>query len=1091
MIKTTLSIIALVFSAFIVQAQKEAAWIRYASISPNGENIVFSYAGDLFVIGVNGGTATPITTSDAYDFMPVWSPDGSKIAFASNRFGNFDVFVMNASGGEATRLTYHSADDSPSDFSNDGKEIIFWSSRRDAVSNQQFPTGAFPELYSVSIGGGREKQINTLPMLWAKYNRANSDLMVYQDQKGYENEFRKHHTSSVTRDIAIYNAKDGSHKRISTFEGEDLNPVFAPNGQSVFWLTEKEGIFNVVKYDVASGKTNMMTSMKDHPVRYLSVSNSGILCFTHHGFLYTLKEGGQPVKVPVQITQDDRYTDHKNVPVAGASEFEVSPSGKEIVFVHRGEVFVSSVAEGTTKRITNTPEQERNVSFSPDGRSILYAGERNGSWNLYIAKIARAEEVYFFNSTLINEEAVLTTPEETFQASFSPDGKEVAFLEERTALRVLNLASKQVRTIVPADRNYSYSDGDQFYQWSPDGKWFLVNYLPKTQWISQMGLVAADGKSPIVNLSESGYGASMPRWMMDGKMAMWISDRDGQKNHASWGGEVDVYASFFTQEAYDVFKMTKEEYELYKENESKSKSENENEKKNEKKNENESKNKSKKKSDEEKDKEKEMVLKPVEIQLEGMDQRKVRLTIHSSELSDAWVSKDGANLYYICQFEQGYDLWQTDLRTKETKILQKLNGGPGAIVPDTSGKVLFVLSNGAITKIDLEKNEMKPVPIKGDMVLNEDAERAYLFEHIWRQAQKKFYVSDLHNVAWDFYKKEYAAKVAEINNNYDFAELMSELLGELNASHTGAYYGSGDPNGDQTASLGLYYDEAYMGDGLKIAEVMKGSPVIKQGSKIKEGVIIEKIDGVTIKAGDNYFPLLNKKVGVPTLLSLFDPKTAQRWDETVKPFHYGNENELMYRRWVENCRHLVDSLSGGKLGYVHVRGMDDRSFRKVYEDALGKYGDCEGLVVDTRFNGGGWLHDDLATFLSGKTYMKFVPRGQHIGNEPEFKWKETSIVVMNESNYSDAHMFPYTYRALGVGKLVGMPVAGTGTAVWWEPLQNGVVFGIPQVGMIGNDGKYLENQQLEPDYKVDNRPETVILGRDEQLEKAVEVLMKR
>ncbi len=377
------------------------------------------------------------------------------------------------------------------------------------------------------------------------------------------------------------------------------------------------------------------------------------------------------------------------------------------------------------------------------------------------------------------------------------------------------------------------------------------------------------------------------------------------------------------------------------------------------------------------------------------------------------------------------------------------------------------------------------------MTLNEQVERAYLFDHAWRQAKKKFYLKDLHGVDWDGYRKDYSRFLPYINNNYDFAEMMSELLGELNASHTGARFRQGVPMGDQTASLGVFYDQTYSGPGLRIQEIMAKSPVIRSGSKIKAGVIIEKIDGIEITPETNYHVLLNRKAGRNTLLTLFDPAGKSRWEEVVKPIGLGEEGELRYKRWVERCRFIVDSLSGGRIGYVHVRGMDDRSYRTVYEEALGKNANKDALVVDTRFNGGGWLHDDLATFLGGKTYMTFMPRGQNIGNEPQFKWRKPSAVVMSESNYSDAHMFPYTYRALGIGKLIGMPVPGTGTAVWWETMQNGVVFGIPQVGMLGNDGKYLENQQLEPDLLVPNDPADVSKGRDQQLEAAVQELKKQ
>jgi C-terminal processing protease CtpA/Prc len=267
-------------------------------------------------------------------------------------------------------------------------------------------------------------------------------------------------------------------------------------------------------------------------------------------------------------------------------------------------------------------------------------------------------------------------------------------------------------------------------------------------------------------------------------------------------------------------------------------------------------------------------------------------------------------------------------------------------------------------------------------------------------------------------------------------------------------------------------------------------PTAKEGSKIKTGVIIEKIDGVEIQQSTNVNRLLNRKAGKNTLLSLYDPDTEERWEETVKPVSRGRENELRYRRWIANCRQIVDNLSNGRIGYVHVRGMNDRSFRTVYEDVLGRHVNKEALIVDTRFNGGGWLHDDLATFLAGEKYMTFVPRGQNLGEEPQFKWRRPSIVVMSESNYSDAHMFPFAYKALNIGKLLGMPVPGTGTAVWWERLQDrSLVFGIPQVGMVNESGEYLENTQLEPDIRVPLEPGIVSKGRDQQLERAVQELL--
>lgn len=1058
-------------------AQTEAMWLRYPAISPDGSSIVFSYQGDLWKVDAAGGTATLLTTSEAYEHSPVWSHNGSSIAFASDRHGNNDVFVMPSNGGVSTRLTVHSASDIPSDFTPNDSDVIFSSSRLDSPRNRQFAFGVFPELYAVSVSSANTRQVITTPVLSAHFNK-DGKMLVFHDRKGYEDEFRKHHTSSVTRDIWTYDLGSKKYNQISSFAGEDRDPLFSADGQEVYYLSEEHGTFNVYKMPVAGGASTQITFLEKDPVRYLSSSDEGLLCFAYQGALYTMQPGAQPQRITVNVAMDRRFVAEKTVPVkGGATEMHPSPNGKEVVFVHRGEVFVTSAKEGTTRRITNTPEQERSASFSPDGRSIVYASERNGSWDLYTTRLTRKEESEFFNATVLKEEVLLATPAEEFQPVWSPDGKQVAYLEERTAIKVIDLTSKKTRTIMPKERNYSYSDGDQYFSWSPDSKWLLVEFLQDDQWIQQCGLVSAEGGKPLVNLTKSGYGGYHPKWSTDGTFMIWFSGRDGMKNHASWGGQQDVYAMFFTQAAFDTFNLNKEEYELLSEEDKKKEGE-------------DTKQEGKNDKDKKEKKEKEVMPSPLTFELDHIEDRKARLTINSSDLSDAVLSKDGQKLFYLCAFESGFDLWQTDLRSKETKILAKMGADDaGSLVLSKDGKTLFLQNSGGISAVDIESGEVKGVGINGEMTLNEGAERAYLFEHVWRQVKEKFYRVDLQGTDWDYYKKEYAGYLPYINNSTDFADLLSEMLGELNASHTGARYRSSSPSGDATASLGLFYDDDD-GQGLEIVEVMDRSPVVKSTSKIRSGVRIEKVDGQTVNGMSDLSAQLNRKAGKNTLISLYDPRTASRWDETVKPIDRGEENELLYHRWVEQCRHTVDSLSGGKIGYVHVRGMNNESFQTVYEDVLGKYHDKAALVVDTRFNGGGWLHDDLATFLSGHTYMRLEPRGQPLGTEPQFKWNKPSVVVMSECNYSDAHMFPVTYKALDIGKLVGMPVPGTGTAVWWETMQNGVVFGIPQVGMIDMNGHFLENQQLEPDVKQANAPGLLSTGTDQQLGAAVKTLLE-
>jgi len=1064
------------------RAQDRPLWLRYPAISPDGKTILFSYMGDIYKVPAAGGQALPLTIGEAYDYAPVWSHDGRSIAFASDRFGNFDVFVMPASGGEAARLTFHSRAEVPTSFTADDKNILFTAARQDLVTNAQFPMGLFSELYCVPVTGGEAALVLTQPAIAATVSPS-GDKIIFHDQKGYESDWRKHHTSAVTRDIWVYDLKAKKYTRLTSFAGEDRNPVFDSDGDGYFYLSEQNGSFNVFRSSLSHPDvSNPVTDFKRNPVRFLSRSNAGALSFGYDGEIYTKAGAAAPARVDVRIAQDGRRALPHTMPLSGGiTEMSVSPNGKELAYVFRGEIFVGSVEGGVVKRITNTPWQERMVNWSPDGRTLVYAAERDNNWNVYTTAIVRKEEPYFYASTILKEDMVVATPAEEFQPAFSPDGKEVAYLENRVVLKVINLATKESRTILPAKYNYSYADGDQHYEWSPDGKWFLVQFGVVRLFTPQAGLVSSDGRGEVINLTKSGFDNVSARWGMDGTMMYYGCTREGAANVDGSPVSYDVYGMFFTREAYDRFKLSKEDYSLLKEQEDKAKEE-----------------KAKQEAaDKAKDAKgaavnKEEPKKDIVIELDGIDQRKARLTIDSADIAGAVIDKKGEKLFYLARFEQGYDLWVTELRTRDTKLFVKLNASSAGMEMSADGKALFVMADGRVNKVDPESGKMEPVKIGGEMVLDEAGEKAYMFDHMWRQIKQKFLVSDLYGADWDYYYGVYRKFLPFINNNYDYAEMVSEMLGELNGSHTGCYYSPApDPGSDQTAALGIFVDYGFAGPGLKVAEIISGGPLDKADLEIRAGHVIEKIDGQTLNGSVDHYKLLNRKVGQLVLLSVYDPATKSRWEESVKPVSSGEEGALLYRRWVKARREEVDRLSKGRIGYVHVRSMNDASFRTVIEEVLGLSVDKDALIVDTRFNGGGSLHDQLADFLNGKKVFDIVPRGQLVGYEPYNKWIKPSIVLMGECNYSDAHLFPVEYKIKGIGKTLGMPVPGTGTFVWWErQIDRTLRFGIPQGGWRTPDGKLCENNQLEPDIPVRNDPDVLAAGRDQQIEAAVKELQK-
>lgn len=1070
----------------VVCLQAAPLWMRFPSISPDGQTIAFSYKGDIFTVSAKGGEARQLTTNAAYDAYPIWSPDGRRIAFASTREGSFDVYIMPAGGGSPVRLTTHSQDEVPITFS-DNDHVLFQAVIMPTAQSIAFSEKAFPQVYEVKTSGGRPRLYSVLPMEDISINSRGE--LLYHDKKGYEDFFRKHHQSAVTRDIWL--KKGDTYTRLTTFRGEDRTPVWAGDNQSFYYLSERDGTFNVWKRTVDGTQEQQLTHHKLNPVRFLTAAKNGTLCYGYDGEIYTWRDGREQ-KVNISITTDRTDRDLiRQTQTKGASEIVLSPKGKEIAFVMHGDVYVTSIDYKTTRQITDTPEQERNISFSPDGRKIAYASERNGSWQIYQTSIKNKEEKQFTYASELTEERLTKGSQTCQQPQYSPNGKEIAFFENRGDLRIMNLGSKKTRTVLEGRYQYSYSDGDLWFEWSPDSRWLLCSYIGTGGWHSpDVALVSAKGDGEVHNLTNSGYSDSNGKWVLGGRAMLFTSDRAGYRSHGSWGSERDAYLMFFDLDAYDRFRMTKEEKALADEAEKEAKraeKESKNaEKESTKKGGKEAKNSGKEVSKEQAAKQ---TVSPLVLDLDNARDRIVRLTANSSHMGDAVLSPKGDTLFYQAAFENGYDLWKLDLLENKTELVMK-NIGRGRMQADKKFANLYLSADG-IKKIDLKKGKSVPVAYEAPFNFRPYEERQYLFEHIWRQVKDKFYDSKIHGIDWEGYRKTYERFLPYINNNYDFRDMLSEMLGELNGSHTGARYHA--PGAAlKTAYLGIFIDHGYQGDGLRIEEVIPRGCFAVRKTGVTAGCIIEQIDGHDIKAGEDYNWMLDGKAGKAVRVTVYNPKNGKRDVVTVKPHNRAGIDQLLYKRWVDRCRKLVDSLSNKQVAYVHVKSMNSECFREVYSTLLNDENrNRKACIVDERYNGGGWLHDDLCTLLSGRLYHRFMPNDKYVGRDPLSKWVAPSCVLMNEDCYSNGSGFPWVYRELGIGKLIGTPVAGTATSVWWETLMDRtLVFGIPQVGKKDKNNDWMENQELFPDIEVYNSPEDFINGRDRQLEAAVKEMMK-
>ncbi len=853
--KRKLLLIAGLALAGVAGAQESPLWMRHCAISPDGSTVAFCYKGDIYTVSAQGGRATQLTTNAAYDTRPVWSPDGTRLAFASSREGSLDVYVISKDGGTPKRITTHSGNETPVAFSDDG-HVLYEASLMPDAQDMTFPSSQFPQVYQVSAEGGRPVLYSSVPMEDISVG-SDGTTLLYHDKKGYEDPWRKHHTSSITRDVWMSRMADGkrTYTKLTDFAGEDRTPVGSADGKSFYYLSEKDGTFNVYRRNVDGTGEVQLTRYTKHPVRFLTAARNGLLCYGYDGEIYTLKEGAQPQKLAVRIVTDQtERTSEPQVKTSGATEIAVSPDGKEIAFILHGDVFVTSSDYKTTRKITDTPEQERDLDFSPDGRSLVYSSERGGLWQVYQASLTVKDEKLFTYATGIKEERLTDNTATSFQPQYSPDGKKVAFLENRTTLRVLNLEDNSVCTVMDGKYEYSYSDGDQWFEWSPDSRWLLSGYIGTGGWNNKdVALASASGNGEIHNLTESGYTDTNAKWVLDGKAMIWESDRAGYRSHGSWGAESDIYIMFFDLDAYERFRMSKEELALAEGGEK--------DKEADKKGEKEKDGKGKKEDKKE--------VEPLVFDLENCRDRVIRLTVNSSHLGDAVLTAKGDKLYYQASFEDGFDLWEHDLKEDKTKVLLK-DIGYGSLKADKENKHLFLCTNGGIRKIDVEKSETKPVEFEAVFNYRPYEERRYIFEHVWKQVQEKFYVADLHGADWEGYREAYLRFLPHINNNYDFQELLSEMLGELNGSHTGARYYA--PSRTlATACLGVFFDNTYTGNGLKIKEIIRQGPFDVKKTGVVPGCIIEKIDGQVIGKDTDYYPMLDGKAGKNVQLAVYNP----------------------------------------------------------------------------------------------------------------------------------------------------------------------------------------------------------------------------
>jgi tricorn protease len=1060
-----LAVLALGLLSNSLPAQEPIQFARTPDISPDGKLVAFSYLGDIWVVETIGGKARQVTMHRAHEINPVFSPDGHSIAFSSNRHGSYNVFVIPVDSGKPRQLTFDSANDLVTGWSPDGQSVLFASTRSTA-----FPPGF--ELYTVPVDGGRARRVSAAEGREGVYS-PKGDRIAYVRGPGAW--YRKGYRGSANDDIWICDADGSNNRRLTTNDVQDTSPMWSSDGQWIYYVSECHGTpANIVRQaaDAAVGpgaaagallpsgpKPQPVTHHTDDAVRRARISGNGQWIVYECGadlWVVSTKEGATPRKLAIEVHTDDKSNADRVETYANdhASEFALSADEKYAVLTIHGELFLTQIAppSGKTRRLTETNVNNHGVAWAPDNSRILFISDKSGHDNIYMLQADDPEHPQFVNARRFKTTQLTKSKEAALGVSFSPDGKRVAFVQAGK-LWTMNPDGTDQKTVVNETRVIDY-------EWSPDSKWFVYSRQDGS-FASELYVVPVTGptaENPPRNITRYATLNTEVSWSADGKKIAFLSAR-GASNIPT------LYVTTLRKPAAPGVA------------------------------------------------EGPAGSGAVEIDWDDIHLRaeRVRSVPASLAVEEAAISPDGSKIAFRSrgQPREAGDLWVANTDGSQLTRLTTGNVGPfqiqwskrkSGLGPPVEA-IYFRDAKGGVRLVRVA-GEPKPenvatLPFKAKINVRTDEEFTEMFDQSWRYLAENFYDNKFHGSDWDAVRAKYRPLVKHVTMKEDLYTLLYLMMGELNASHLGVGGPPGTPE-EPTADVGLIFDETYRGKGLKIAEVLKRGPADRRGLNLKPGEYVVAIDGVEIADTTDVSKLLNDKVGEGVELQVTadpnaDPKDpkARRKVEVVGADRDKTIRPLMYDRWVEKNAQKVAELSKGKLGYIHIPSMDeaglDHFVRALYSDNFDK----EAIVLDVRFNGGGFTHDQVLTYLGAHEHTLFRQRdgGDGVVLRPgDRKWTKPLVLLINNRSYSDAEIFPNAFRALNLGKLVGQPTGGHVIGTTSVRLIDGSVLRLPHIGVYTAKGVNMDKQGVTPDVAVETPPDLLAKGVDLQLEKAVEVL---
>lgn len=1042
---TTLSA-ALFALTCICTAQTPVRFARYPAPSPDGKQIAFSCQGDLWLVASTGGEARRLTVHEGYDYAPIWSPDGTRIAFTSDRYGNDDVFVLNLRNGSIQRLTFWSGRDRALGWTPDGKAVIFESSR------DWEPYGAEGCAYVAPLSGGTPYRLHDIPGTYAVLSPDGERAAFIRRDSAW---WRKGYRGSASGDIWIHHLKQNRFVRLTQDNIPDTQPLWSPNGKTLYFLSERDGTHNLWAIDVASRAVKQLTRYRGDGIRFPQIArNANLIAYEQGMDICTL----DPVSGEIHILQivapaaDVRKPQESWQQVRGdVSEFAVAPNGKEVAFVVRGEVFVTRYPDGgTARRLTETVEPESGLTWSPDSKSLVFASERDGTTSLYLVTSDDPEEPRLRRTSKLKTERLTNSPQPDTSPVFSPDGKKIAFRRGNGDLVLLDMETRKERILL-----HHWNLGR--FVWSPDSRWIAYE-LEDNEYNSDIYILSIEnGKS--VNVSRHPNNDINPSWSADGRALAFLSQRDGrnfnicyvflrkaddEKSKADWQDEEDA--------KYDAPKKP-----------------------------------------DEKPKEQKTEKEPVQIDFEDIHDRVRQVTRYVGGVQEIALSPDGKKIAFRSSYQGQSDLYVIGWDGSDEKRLTTGGTSPSDIRWSSDGNTLTFLSRGRISRIAAGGGTVQSTDFNAQMRIDLAAEREYVFDAVWRTLNEVFYHPQFHGTDWASMRLKYRPYLQYVTEDRDFSAVVYLMLGELNSSHVGfTPRQTTNPASVQTGMLGVVWANSRDGEGLVVESVIPNTPAARTDVNLKPGERVLAINDRRITPTTNVWELLNGTVGEKTTLLVRSTDGKERM-VTLRPISSADFRRACYEHWTKRNRQWVEERSGGTLGYVHIQGMGEMNvyefIRQLHAVAYGK----KGLVIDVRFNGGGWTTDYLLAILMAKRHAYTLSRGGEPGYPqdrlPLYVWTKPIAVLCNERSFSNAEIFTHAIRTLKRGPVIGMPTGGGVISTGRRTLIDGSSVATPGRGWFTIDkGANMEHNGAVPDYVVEDLPQDIAEGRDRQLTKAVEVL---